>query len=202
MKCGRTWRDSRLSSRGDSTFLYTEPHSVVGFWFAIEDAHCANGCLDGLPGEHKKGLREIYRKHDDCLLKLDLLRPDLSWDMNLLEWLEVKKARSSFSMASFRTFPRPIARAHRDTPIPCTQSMAQPIIRRATGYSDPSRSTCRLPVFVYNGCTRVLISPLSASRRNSSPSRSLSAIARRQYFSRASPSCSKRLKSLRSGNFR
>ena len=91
MKRGRTWRDSRLSSRGDSTFLYTEPHSVVGFWFAIEDAHCANGCLDGLPGEHKKGLREIYRKHDDGQLKFDLLRPELCWDMNLLEWLEVKK---------------------------------------------------------------------------------------------------------------
>ena len=91
MKRGRTWRDSRLSSRGDSTFLYTEPQSVVGFWFAIEDAHCGNGCLGGLPGEHKKSLREIYRKHDDGQLKFDLLRPELCWDMNLREWLEVKK---------------------------------------------------------------------------------------------------------------
>ena len=75
----------------DSTFLFTEPQSVVGFWFAIEDAHRGNGYLGGLPGEHKKGLREIYRKHDDGQLKLDLLWPELSWDMNLLEWLEVKK---------------------------------------------------------------------------------------------------------------
>ena len=75
----------------DSTFLYTEPQSVVGFWFAIEDAHRGNGCLGGLPGEHKKGLREIYRKHDDGHLKFDLLRPELCWDMSLLEWLEVKK---------------------------------------------------------------------------------------------------------------
>ena len=75
----------------DSAFLYTEPQSVVGFWFAIEDAHRGYGCPGGLPGEHKKGLREIYRKHDDGQLKFDLLQPGLSWDMNLLEWLEVKK---------------------------------------------------------------------------------------------------------------
>ena len=29
----------------DATFLYTEPMSVVGFWFAIEDATLENGCL-------------------------------------------------------------------------------------------------------------------------------------------------------------
>ena len=43
----------------DSTFLYTEPQTVVGFWFAIEDAHRGNGCLGGIPGEHGKGLREV-----------------------------------------------------------------------------------------------------------------------------------------------
>ena len=75
----------------DSTFLYTEPQSVVGFWFAIEDAHRGNGCLGGLPGEHVKGLREIYRKHSDGELKMDLLQPDLTWDMSRLEWLEVTK---------------------------------------------------------------------------------------------------------------
>ena len=75
----------------DSTFLYTEPLSVVGFWFAIEDAHRSNGCLGGLPGEHVKGLREIYRKHNDGQLKMCLLQPNLSWDMSRLEWLEVTK---------------------------------------------------------------------------------------------------------------
>ena len=75
----------------DSTFLYTEPQSVVGFWFAIEDAHRGNGCLGGLPGEHRKGLRQIYRKHGDGLLQMDTVQPELDWDMRVLEWLEAPK---------------------------------------------------------------------------------------------------------------
>jgi phytanoyl-CoA hydroxylase len=75
----------------DSTFLYTEPQSVVGFWFAIEDAHRGNGCLGGLPGEHRKGLRQIYRKHADGQLRMDTIQPQLAWDMSQLEWLEVSK---------------------------------------------------------------------------------------------------------------
>jgi phytanoyl-CoA hydroxylase len=75
----------------DSTFLYTEPQSVVGFWFAIEDAHHGNGCLGGLAGEHHRGLRQIYSKHADGQLRLDTIQPDLAWDMNQIEWLEVPK---------------------------------------------------------------------------------------------------------------
>lgn len=37
----------------DSTFLYTEPPSAVGFWYALEDATLENGCLSFLPGSHK-----------------------------------------------------------------------------------------------------------------------------------------------------
>ena len=31
----------------DATFLYTDPITVTGFWFAIEDATLENGCLVG-----------------------------------------------------------------------------------------------------------------------------------------------------------
>ena len=75
----------------DSTFLYTEPQSVIGFWFAIEDAHRGNGCLGGLPGEHRKGLRQIFGRHDDGQLLMDTIQPDLVWDMSRLEWLEARK---------------------------------------------------------------------------------------------------------------
>jgi phytanoyl-CoA hydroxylase len=44
----------------DSTFLYTEPPSVVGLWFALEDATRANGCLWALPGGHKQGLKSRF----------------------------------------------------------------------------------------------------------------------------------------------
>jgi phytanoyl-CoA hydroxylase len=40
----------------DSTFLYTEPPSAVGFWYALEDATLENGCLSFLPGSHKVSL--------------------------------------------------------------------------------------------------------------------------------------------------
>ncbi|KAI1178630.1 hypothetical protein F4777DRAFT_80215 [Nemania sp. FL0916] len=37
----------------DSVFLYTDPPSAVGFWYALEDATAENGCLSFLPGSHR-----------------------------------------------------------------------------------------------------------------------------------------------------
>lgn len=38
----------------DSTFLYTEPPSAVGFWYALEDATVDNGCLSFARGSHRR----------------------------------------------------------------------------------------------------------------------------------------------------
>ncbi|KAI9205649.1 uncharacterized protein BJ171DRAFT_558437 [Polychytrium aggregatum] len=38
----------------DSTFLYTEPPSAMGCWFALEDCTPENGCMWFAPGSHKK----------------------------------------------------------------------------------------------------------------------------------------------------
>ncbi|ORY46615.1 phytanoyl-CoA dioxygenase family protein [Rhizoclosmatium globosum] len=38
----------------DSTFLYTDPPSAIGFWFALEDCTPENGCMYFAPGSHKK----------------------------------------------------------------------------------------------------------------------------------------------------
>ncbi len=46
----------------DATYLSTEPNSVLGLWFALEDATTDNGCLELLPGGHRLGLRERYRR--------------------------------------------------------------------------------------------------------------------------------------------
>ncbi|AUN32116.1 phytanoyl-CoA dioxygenase family protein [Niveispirillum cyanobacteriorum] len=46
----------------DSTFLYTEPMSVVGFWFAVQDATLDNGCMWALPGGHKAGLKKRFNR--------------------------------------------------------------------------------------------------------------------------------------------
>lgn len=44
----------------DSTFLYTDPMSVVGFWVAIDDATIENGCLWAQPGGHLGPLRKRF----------------------------------------------------------------------------------------------------------------------------------------------
>ncbi len=46
----------------DATFLYTEPITVTGFWFALEDATLDNGCLWAQPGGHRGPLRRQFRR--------------------------------------------------------------------------------------------------------------------------------------------
>jgi len=53
----------------DSTYIYTEPESCVGFWFALEDATLENGCMQFIPGGHKLPLkRRNYRREDGTLV--------------------------------------------------------------------------------------------------------------------------------------
>lgn len=47
----------------DASFLYTEPASCVGFWFALEDATLKNGCLWAKPGGHHTTLRSWFRRN-------------------------------------------------------------------------------------------------------------------------------------------
>ncbi|MDG2284339.1 MAG: phytanoyl-CoA dioxygenase family protein [Alphaproteobacteria bacterium] len=52
----------------DSTFLYTEPESCVGFWFALEDATVENGCLWAVPGAHMGPLKARFREREGTLV--------------------------------------------------------------------------------------------------------------------------------------
>ena len=49
----------------DGTFLYTKPHSVTGFWFALEDADRENGCLWAIPGEHRNALKSRFFRNEE-----------------------------------------------------------------------------------------------------------------------------------------
>ncbi|MEP6747415.1 MAG: phytanoyl-CoA dioxygenase family protein [Bacteroidota bacterium] len=73
----------------DSTFLYTEPDSCIGLWFALEDATIENGCLWAKPGGHYTPLREKFHRKGTgtAMEKLDT-SPILVDDM---QPLEVKK---------------------------------------------------------------------------------------------------------------
>ena len=56
----------------DSTFLYTEPESAVGFWVALEDATIKNGCLWVASGGHKGSLRKLFTKKNNKMIMLPL----------------------------------------------------------------------------------------------------------------------------------
>ncbi len=63
----------------DSTYIYTQPESCVGFWFALEDASLENGCMQFIPGGHKAPLKKRnYRKSDGLLVTETL--DDAPWD--------------------------------------------------------------------------------------------------------------------------
>lgn len=49
-------------SHDDHTFLWTEPQTVTGFWFALEEATLENGCLWALPGGHRIGPKKRFRR--------------------------------------------------------------------------------------------------------------------------------------------
>ena len=50
-----------VSLHCDHTFLWTEPQTVIGFWFAIECATVENGCLWAHPGGHRIPVKSRYR---------------------------------------------------------------------------------------------------------------------------------------------
>ena len=50
----------------DHTYLWTEPPSVVGFWFAIDDATTENGCMWALPGGHRLPVKARSKLNATC----------------------------------------------------------------------------------------------------------------------------------------
>lgn len=64
------WIGGEVNCHQDATFLYTEPQSCVGFWFALEDATLENGCLHAIPG--RQPLRQRFRRTPGGLVMEDL----------------------------------------------------------------------------------------------------------------------------------
>jgi phytanoyl-CoA hydroxylase len=60
----------------DHTFIWTNPASCVGFWFAIEDATVDNGCMWAQPGGHRHPPRKRFRRTAEGTTTFDLLDPD------------------------------------------------------------------------------------------------------------------------------
>ena len=59
----------------DSTYLYSEPESCIGFWFAIDEATAENGAMAFIPGGHKGPLRALNKRGDDGMLATRVIDP-------------------------------------------------------------------------------------------------------------------------------
>jgi phytanoyl-CoA hydroxylase len=66
----------------DSAYIYTEPESCVGFWFALEDATVDNGCMYFIPGAHKSPLRKRNHRFADGSIHDEIL-DDTPYPMHL-----------------------------------------------------------------------------------------------------------------------
>ena len=81
---------SEVGCHQDSTFIDTEPNSVLGLWFALEDATKENGCLWGIPGGHLGGLKQLFKRNKDDSTEFEIL-DDSPFEMERLIPLEVEK---------------------------------------------------------------------------------------------------------------
>lgn len=50
----------------DAAFLHTAPSSVIGLWFALEDATIENGCMHAAQGGHRGPLRSRFVREGDA----------------------------------------------------------------------------------------------------------------------------------------
>lgn len=72
----------------DSTFLFTNPLSVTGFWFALQDATIKNGCMWALPGGHKAGLKARFLRTPEDATRFEVYN-ETPWAEENLVPLEV-----------------------------------------------------------------------------------------------------------------
>lgn len=80
---------AEIACHQDASFIYTTPSSVMGFWFALEDATIENGCLRVLPGGHKLGLKSRFIRTESGDKFVDL--HDEAFPQDGFVPLEVKK---------------------------------------------------------------------------------------------------------------
>ena len=74
----------------DASFLYTEPASCIGFWYALEDATIENGCMWAMPGGHKTSLRSWFKRKEGGGTEMEML-DESPMSLEGMIPLEVKK---------------------------------------------------------------------------------------------------------------
>ena len=82
----------RVPPHQDSTFLYTDPPSAVGFWYALEDCTVENGCLSFAAGSHKRApIRNRFVRTEENAGTGFADNEGRQWPEGLEEDTEVKK---------------------------------------------------------------------------------------------------------------
>lgn len=79
-----------VSCHQDSTFLYTDPIDIAGFWFALEDATIENGCLWVMPEGHRLGLKSRWIRAPEGGMRFETFQLEPWAEENLIP-REVKK---------------------------------------------------------------------------------------------------------------
>ncbi|XP_014245544.1 phytanoyl-CoA dioxygenase domain-containing protein 1 [Cimex lectularius] len=74
-KCGE------VKPHQDSTYLFTEPNTLVGIWIPLVDTTIENGCLWFIPGSHESGVHRRYVRNKDPEVKKLLVydRPEVTY---------------------------------------------------------------------------------------------------------------------------
>lgn len=61
--CKQPLIGGEVTCHQDATYLYDEKHSIMGLWFALEDATIENGCLWAIPGGHRLPLKSRMKRN-------------------------------------------------------------------------------------------------------------------------------------------
>ncbi len=128
----------------DNSFIYTAPLSTVGFWFALEDATVANGCLMALPGMHVEPPRTRFVRSEQGL-RLDVLDPT-PWPTQEAVALEVPKGSLVILHGSL-----PHASAPNLSPHP-RPAYTLHIVDGAAQYSDQNWLQRQRPFYGFDDC--------------------------------------------------
>mmetsp|Transcript_4792 Transcript_4792/g.7248 ORF Transcript_4792/g.7248 Transcript_4792/m.7248 type:complete len:288 (+) Transcript_4792:268-1131(+) len=81
---------SEVRPHQDGTFLYTEPQSVIGFWWALDDCREENGCLWVVKGSHKEGVKQRFKRCGDVNSGCEFVpKENIVWDISAAEKLAV-----------------------------------------------------------------------------------------------------------------
>ena len=80
----------KVGAHQDGAFLYTEPQTCTGFWWALHDCSVANGCLWAVPGSHLLGVHRRFKRLDPPLIGTEFIpAAEDAWDLSNAVPLEV-----------------------------------------------------------------------------------------------------------------